>query len=63
MELNNLLFPAPPVQYTPEELQGDAVYIPRFYRFNQQHQSALKKLAKNKKKTGANREESKISSK
>ena len=31
MELNSLLFPAPITKYSPEDLEGDIMYIPRFY--------------------------------
>lgn len=34
MELNTLLFPAPSTQYSPEDLENEAMYIPRFFRFN-----------------------------
>ena len=44
MELNSLLFPAPNVTYTPEDLEGDIMYIPRHYEFNKMHRAALKDL-------------------
>ena len=53
MELNALLFPAPNIQYSPEELEGQMMYVPRYYRFNKKHRTALKNLAameKDKKK-------------
>lgn len=34
MELNALLFPAPSIKYSPLELEGDIMYIPRYYKFN-----------------------------
>jgi len=37
MELNSLLFPAPNTKYTPEELEGEIMYVPRYYRFNKNH--------------------------
>ena len=46
MELNALLFPAPNITYTPEELEGDIMYIPRHYEFNKMHRAALKDLDK-----------------
>ena len=49
MELNALLFPAPPVKYSVEDLEGEILYIPRFYRFNKQHQLNMEKLDKRKK--------------
>ena len=42
MELNSLLFPAPKMQYTAEELEGEIMYIPRHYRFNMTHRSIMK---------------------
>ena len=33
MELNSLLFPAPSIKYTPEELEGEILYIPRFMKY------------------------------
>ena len=44
MELNSLLFPAPGVNYTPEELEGEIMYIPRHYQFNKMHRTVLKDL-------------------
>jgi hypothetical protein len=44
MELNQLLFPAPSVKYSPEELEGDIMYIPRFYRYKKEHQIAMKNM-------------------
>ena len=37
MELNSLLFPAPSINYTPEELEGELMYIPRHFKFNKMH--------------------------
>ena len=34
MELNSLLFPAPSTSYSPEDLEGECIYIPRFFEFN-----------------------------
>ena len=42
MELNSLLFPAPKMHYTAEELEGEIMYIPRHYRFNMTHRSIMK---------------------
>ena len=46
MELNALLFPAPPVKYNIDDLEGQIMYIPRFFRFNKEHQSAMKRFEK-----------------
>ena len=46
MELNALLFPAPTIKYSALELEGDIMYIPRYYKFNKQHSKALNKLTK-----------------
>ena len=48
MELNSLLFPAPTVKYTPEELEGEVMYIPRFFKFSKQYRYHLKKEAQSK---------------
>lgn len=45
MELNSLLFPAPTVKYTAEELDGEVMYIPRFFKFSKQYRYHLKKEA------------------
>lgn len=42
MELNSLLFPAPNTKYTPEELEGEIMYVPRYYRFNTNHRKIVK---------------------
>jgi hypothetical protein len=42
MELNSLLFPAPNTKYTPEELEGEIMYVPRYYRFNTNHRKVVK---------------------
>ena len=34
MKFNSFLFPAPQVKYTPQDLEGEVVYIPRYYKFN-----------------------------
>lgn len=44
MELNSLLFPAPTINYTPEELEGEIMYIPRHYKFNKMHRQAIQQL-------------------
>lgn len=36
MELNSLLFPAPSTKYSAQDLEGEILYVPRFYRFNQE---------------------------
>ena len=43
MELNSLLFPAPTIKYTAEELEGEIMYIPRFMKFSKSHRTFLKK--------------------
>ena len=43
MELNALLFPAPTIKYTAEELEGEIMYIPRFMKFSKSHRTLLKK--------------------
>lgn len=35
MELNTLLFPAPSINYAPEDLENECMYIPRFFKYNQ----------------------------
>lgn len=42
MELNSLIFPAPTIKYTSDELEGDIMYIPRHFWFNKAHRSLLK---------------------
>ena len=34
MELNSLLFPAPRIKYTAEELEGEVMYFPRFMKYS-----------------------------
>ena len=34
MDLNSLLFPAPAIDYTAEELEGEIMYIPRFMKYS-----------------------------
>ena len=43
MELNSLLFPAPIANYGPENLEGEAIYLPRFFRFNKETRRELEK--------------------
>ena len=42
MELNSLLFPAPNTKYTAEELEGEIMYVPRYYKFNANHRKLMK---------------------
>lgn len=35
MELNHILFPAPPTQMKPQDFKGDLLYIPRYYTIKQ----------------------------
>lgn len=35
MELNSLLFPAPIVEYSAQELEGEIAYIPRYQKYNE----------------------------
>jgi hypothetical protein len=35
------------VKYSPEELEGDIMYIPRFYRYKKEHQKVVKPVVKN----------------
>lgn len=44
MQLNSLLFPAPNTKYTPEELEGEIMYVPRYYRFNANHRRVIKAI-------------------
>ena len=44
MELNSLLFPAPSCKYTAQDLEGEIMYIPRYYKYNKMHQAAMTKL-------------------
>ena len=41
MELNQVLFPAPPVKYTPESLQGEIIYIPKHLKFSEAFHNQL----------------------
>ena len=34
MELNSVLFPAPTIKYTPQDVEGDVLYIPKFYKYS-----------------------------
>ena len=43
MELNSLLFPAPTIKYTAEELDGEVMYIPRHMKFRREYRRVLKK--------------------
>lgn len=43
MELNSVLFPAPSVFYTPEDLEGDVMYIPRFFKYDRDFRIELNK--------------------
>ena len=43
MELNSLLFPAPTIKYTAEELDGEVMYIPRHMKFRREYRRILKK--------------------
>ena len=45
MEFNSLLFPAPPVAYTPQDLEGEMIYIPRYFKFNKKFRAELSKIA------------------
>jgi len=36
MELNSVLFPAPLVNYTPKDVEGEMLYIPRFFQFKRE---------------------------
>lgn len=41
MELNSLIFPAPSIKYTSDELEGDIMYVPRHFWFNRVHRSLV----------------------
>lgn len=43
MELNSLLFPAPGTNYSPEDLEGEAIYIPRYFRFSKETRRVIEK--------------------
>jgi hypothetical protein len=42
MELNSLLFPAPTIKYTAEELEGEVMYFPRFFKFSKEYRAHVK---------------------
>jgi len=46
MELNSLLFPAPTIKYTAEDLEDELMFIPRFIKYSKNHRLYLKKLNK-----------------
>lgn len=46
MEFNSLIFPAPNVSYTPQDVEGDIIYIPRFFKFNKDFRKLIKDRAK-----------------
>lgn len=48
MELNSLLFPAPNINYTADELEGEIMYIPRFMKYSRSHRTLIKKEEKEK---------------
>jgi hypothetical protein len=55
MELNTLLFPAPSTNYSPEDIENDCMYIPRFFRYNKQARRAIERnLFKDKNKENTN---------
>jgi hypothetical protein len=37
MELNSLLFPAPSIEYTAQDLEGEIAYIPRYFKYNDEY--------------------------
>ena len=43
MELNSLLFPAPSIKYSAEELDGEVMYIPRFFKYSSAYRHHVKK--------------------
>ena len=43
MELNALLFPAPGIKYSADELEGEVMYLPRFVKYSKSHRTFLKK--------------------
>ena len=45
MKLTSFLFPAPEVNYTPQDLEGDVIYVPRYYKFNKTFRNQLSKLS------------------
>ena len=48
MDLNSVLFPAPNIKYTAQDLEGQIMFVPRYYKFNKKHIEALQKLKKDK---------------
>lgn len=50
MELNHVLFPAPKAKYLPENLQGDVIYIPRYFKFTKPYNNYLNAKYKELKK-------------
>ena len=50
MELNHVLFPAPKAKYQPENLQGEVIYIPRYFKFSQPYTNYLNSKYKELKK-------------
>ena len=45
MQLNSFLFPAPQVSYTPQDLDGEMVYIPHYFKFNEKFRKELSEAA------------------
>jgi hypothetical protein len=43
MELNSLLFPAPTIKYSAEELDGEVMYLPRFFMYSKEYRAYVKK--------------------
>ena len=50
MELNHVLFPAPKAKYLPKNLQGDVIYIPRYFKFSKPYNNYLNAKYKELKK-------------
>lgn len=44
MELNHILFPAPPTHSKPQDFQNDLMYIPRYYKFSKKQMKMQKNL-------------------
>ena len=44
MQLNSFLFPAPQVGYTPQDLDGEMVYIPHYFKFNKRFRAEIKEV-------------------
>jgi len=42
MDLNSILFPVPFVDYSPQDLEGDVMYIPRFFKYNRKFRGEIK---------------------